>query len=115
MAFLVRKDKKENRRRMDRNTPAKVVNTAQNVTISTQSDDCVSQQISKSLFGVLSEKQAYKVARNLLKDFALECIAAEATRQNLSPSIRQKVQAKALCEISKQTENFSTHWGGVLC
>jgi hypothetical protein len=65
---------------------------------------------SGSIFGVLSEKQAYKVARNLLKDFALECIAEEATRQNLSPSIREKVQAKALREVSKQTENFSTHW-----
>jgi hypothetical protein len=63
-----------------------------------------------NIFGVLSEKQAYKVARNLLKEFALECIAEEATSQNLSPSIREKVQAKALREISKQTENFSTHW-----
>src|SRR5215470_16831965 len=57
-----------------------------------------------------SEKQAYKLARNLLKDFVLECIAEEATRQNLSPSIRQKVQAKTLTEIKKLTENFSTHW-----
>jgi hypothetical protein len=59
---------------------------------------------------VLSERQAYNVARNLLKDFALECIDEEATSQNLSPSIREKVQAKALREIRKQTENFSTHW-----
>ena len=58
----------------------------------------------------MSEKQAYKVARNLLKDFALECIEEEATRQNLSPSIRGKAQAKALREIRKRTENFSTHW-----
>ena len=63
-----------------------------------------------SLFDVSSEKQAYKVARTLLKDFALECIEEEATHQNLSPSIRKKVQAKALLEISKQTENFSIHW-----
>jgi hypothetical protein len=33
-----------------------------------------------------------------------------ATRQNLSPSIRVKAQAKALREIRKQTKNFSTHW-----
>ncbi len=59
---------------------------------------------------MLSEKQAYKVARNLLKDFALECIEEEATRQNLSPSIREKAQVKALREIRKETENFSTHW-----
>ena len=59
---------------------------------------------------MLSEKKAYKVARNLLKDFALACIAEESTRQNLSPLIREKVQAKALREIRKQTENFSTHW-----
>jgi hypothetical protein len=65
---------------------------------------------SGSLFGVLSKKQAYKVARNLLKDFALECIAEETTRQNLSPLIREKVRAKTLREISKQTESFSTHW-----
>ena len=57
-----------------------------------------------------SEKQAYKLARSLLKDFALERIAEEATRQNLSPSMRQKVQAKTLTEIKKLTENFSTHW-----
>ena len=65
---------------------------------------------SGSIFGVLSKKQAYKVARNLLKDFALECIAEEAIRQNLSPLIREKVRAKTLREISKQTESFSTHW-----
>jgi hypothetical protein len=65
---------------------------------------------SGSIFGVLSKKQAYKVASNLLKDFALECIAEEATRQNLSPVIREKVRAKTLREISKQTESFSTHW-----
>jgi hypothetical protein len=65
---------------------------------------------SGSIFGVLSEKQAYKIARGLLKDFALECIAEETTRQNLSPLIREKVRAKTLSEISKQTENFSTHW-----
>jgi hypothetical protein len=65
---------------------------------------------SGSIFGVLSEKQAYKVARDLLKDFALECIAEETTRQNLSPLIRNKVRAKTLREISKQTESFSTHW-----
>ena len=59
---------------------------------------------------VLSEKQAYKLARNLLKEFAIECIAEEATRQDISPAIREKVQVKALREISKQTENFSTHW-----
>ena len=59
---------------------------------------------------MLSEKQAYKVARNLLKDFALACFAEEAARRELSPSIRVKVQSKALREISKQTENFSTHW-----
>ena len=46
----------------------------------------------------------------ILKDFALECIAEEATRQNLSPLIREKVRAKTLREISKQTESFSTHW-----
>ena len=62
------------------------------------------------VLGVLSEKQAYKLARNLLKEFAIECIAEEATRQDISPQIREKVQAKALREISKQTENFSTHW-----
>jgi hypothetical protein len=44
------------------------------------------------------------------KDFALECIAEEARRQNLSPLIREKVRAKTLREISKQTESFSTHW-----
>src|SRR5262249_23931082 len=60
--------------------------------------------------GMPSEKQAYKLARSLLKDFALERIAEEATRQNLSPSIRQKVQAKTLTEIKRQTENFSAHW-----
>jgi hypothetical protein len=65
---------------------------------------------SGSIFGVLSEKQACKIARDLLNDFALECIAEEATRQNLSPLIREKVRAKTLSEISKQTENFSTHW-----
>ena len=59
---------------------------------------------------MLSEKQAYKLARNLLIDFALECIEEEATRQNLSPSIRGKAKAKALREIRKRTENFSTHW-----
>ena len=59
---------------------------------------------------MLSEKRAYKVARNLLKDFALECIEEEAKRQNLSPSVRGKAQAKALREIRKQTKNFSTHW-----
>jgi hypothetical protein len=63
-----------------------------------------------SIFGVLSEKQAYKVARSLLKDFAVESIAEETTQQNLPPSIREKVQAKTLAEITKQTENFSTHW-----
>jgi hypothetical protein len=57
-----------------------------------------------------SEKQAYKLARSFLKDFALECIAEEATRQNLSPSIKEKVRAKTLAEIRRQTENFSTHW-----
>jgi hypothetical protein len=62
------------------------------------------------VLGVLSEKQAYKLARNLLKELAIECIAEEATRQVISPSNREKVQAKALLEISKQTENFSTHW-----
>jgi hypothetical protein len=62
------------------------------------------------VLGVPSEKQAYKLARNLLKEFAIECIAEEATRQDISPAIREKVQAKALREISKQTENFSTHW-----
>ena len=59
------------------------------------------------VLGVLSEKQAYKLARNLLKEFAIECNAEEAT---VSPPIREKVQAKALRQISKQTENFSTHW-----
>ena len=62
------------------------------------------------VLGASSEKQAYKLARNLLKEFAIECIAEEATRQDISPAIREKVQAKALREISKQTENFSTHW-----
>jgi hypothetical protein len=62
------------------------------------------------ILGVSSEKQAYKLARNLLKELAIECIAEEATRQVISPSNREKVQAKALLEISKQTENFSTHW-----
>ena len=62
------------------------------------------------ILGVSSEKQAYKLARNLLKELPIECIAEEATRQVISPSIREKVQAKALLEISKQTENFSTHW-----
>jgi hypothetical protein len=65
---------------------------------------------SGSILGVSSEKQAYKVARKLLKEFALECIAKEAIRQNLPPSIRQKVQANKFREISKQTEDFSTHW-----
>jgi hypothetical protein len=32
---------------------------------------------------VLSEKQAYKVARTLLKDYALECITEEVKRRNL--------------------------------
>jgi len=59
---------------------------------------------------VLSERQAYKVARNLLKDFALECIEEETTRQNLPLSIREKVQANTFREVRKQTENFSTHW-----
>ena len=58
---------------------------------------------------MLSKKQAYKVARNLLKDLAIECIAVDATRRNLSPLIGEKVRAKMLREISKQTENFSTH------
>jgi hypothetical protein len=57
-----------------------------------------------------SEKQAFKLARSLLKDFVLECIAEEATRQNLAPPIREKMQAKTLAEIKRQTENFSTHW-----
>lgn len=69
-----------------------------------------STRTSGSIFRVLSEKQAYKVARNLLKDFALQCIAEEATSLNLSPPIRQKVHAKIFREICKQTENFSTHW-----
>jgi hypothetical protein len=50
----------------------------------------------------------YKVARNLLKYFAIECIEEEAPGRNLSPSIRKKVQAKALLKISKQTQNFAT-------
>ena len=57
-----------------------------------------------------SEKQAYKLARRLLRDFVLECIAEEAFHQNLSHSIKEKMQAKTLAEIKKQTENFSTHW-----
>jgi hypothetical protein len=65
---------------------------------------------SRSLLGVASEKQACKVANILLKDFALTCIAEEVTRQNLSPSIRKKVESKAALEIRKQTENYSTHW-----
>jgi hypothetical protein len=65
---------------------------------------------SHSLLDVASEKQACKVAHVLLKDFALTCIAEEVTRQNLSPSIRKKVEAKAALEIRKQTENFSIHW-----
>lgn len=59
---------------------------------------------------MLTEKQAHKVARNLLKDFALECIEEQARRQKLSPSIKDKAEAKAFREIRKQTENFSTHW-----
>ena len=65
---------------------------------------------SSRLVGVSSEKQAYKLARNLLKEFAIECIAEEMTRQIISPANREKVQAKALRAISRQTENFSTHW-----
>jgi hypothetical protein len=33
------------------------------------------------VLGVSSEKQAYKLARNLLKEFAIECIAEETTRR----------------------------------
>jgi hypothetical protein len=69
-----------------------------------------SGRTSGNIFGVLREKQAYKVARNLLKDFALECIAEEAKRRNLPPAIGQKVQADTFREISKQTENFASHW-----
>jgi hypothetical protein len=43
-----------------------------------------------------SEKQAYELAQSLLKDFVFECIAEEATRQNLSPSIREKCRLKRL-------------------
>jgi hypothetical protein len=55
------------------------------------------------VLGVLREKQAYKLARNLLKGFAIECIAEEATRQDISPAIREKVQSKStLLEIRSQ-------------
>jgi hypothetical protein len=59
---------------------------------------------------VLREKQPYKIARNLLSDYALECIAEEVKRRNLPHSIGQKVQAETFREISSQTENFATHW-----
>jgi hypothetical protein len=59
---------------------------------------------------VLKEKQAYRVARTLLKDYALECITEEVKCRNLPHSLRQKMQAETLREISAQTENFATHW-----
>jgi hypothetical protein len=61
---------------------------------------------SGSIFGVLSTKQAYKVARNLLKDFALECIADEATRQNLSPLIREKRGQKRSAKSASKPKTF---------
>ena len=62
------------------------------------------------LFGVLNEKEAYKVARNLLEDFALEGIEEEARRRNLSPPIKGEAQAEVLREIRKQSKDFSSHW-----
>jgi len=59
---------------------------------------------------VLREKQAYKVARSLLKDYARECITEEVNRRNLPHSLGQKVQAETFREISKQTKDFATHW-----
>ena len=59
---------------------------------------------------VLREKQAYKIARTLLKDYALECITEEIKRRNLPHSPGQKMQAETLREIIAQTENFATHW-----
>jgi hypothetical protein len=63
-----------------------------------------------SISSVLTEKQAYKVARNLLKDYALQCIAEEVKRRNLSHSLGQKVQTETFREIRNQTEDFATHW-----
>ena len=62
------------------------------------------------VFSACRVKNRLTSSRNLLKELAIECIAEEATRQVILPSNREKVQAKALLEISKQTENFSTHW-----
>ena len=59
---------------------------------------------------MLKGNQAYKVARTLLKDYALECIAEEVKRRNFPNLLRQKMQAETLREIIAQTENFATHW-----
>ena len=58
----------------------------------------------------MNEKEAYKVARNLLEDFALEGIEEEARRRNLSPPIKGEAQAEVLREIRKQSKDFSSHW-----
>ena len=58
----------------------------------------------------VQRKQAYNVARTLLKDYALECIREEVKRRNLPHSLGQKVQAETFREISNQTEDFVTHW-----
>ena len=59
---------------------------------------------------MLREKHAYKVARTLLKDYALECITEEVKRRNLPHSLGHKVQAETFREISNQTEDFANHW-----
>jgi len=62
------------------------------------------------LFGVLNEKEAYRVARNLLKGLRARMYRGRSETPNLSPPIRGEAQAKVLREIRKQTKDFSSHW-----